>query len=502
MALALGGPLLLYSLQELKDGKHDVTPNPEKRDASFPAPVQPPSEATSIPSFVQSVQHPPLHSSPLFVTSIEWRAEPWKQLYYEYAVIYASTSVQAAPTIAIRVDRHGKLGLKVPWWHIRPIYFFANTKRTATSVLARPVGDPITDPITGTSIVKYTHWTHALPPSAPVLDLKRALERARNNACTALNHAIRPYVPHTLHMSDTQTRHARRWAESRGLQFVHVDIASTLADAMDIGMVRCALQTLCVRVLPSRALWRSVRKSTGVRNEYLRVVNDYQQELLHLIDSLDSEVRSKVALSWGINKTENQSCLFVQLLTGSLSNHAFVSPHTPAARLTDVASRLDPLAPIIPASGPARELCRLHADTLLARLPDKLWHAYAVSTPSVLPSKTYQTWRRIRNNSLFSLLLDIVIQWFIALMLFPQDGPEGLWVTCTVFYHVICVVWWAFREHNTWGKVWKVYEGGIIQGEDDTWDESGSLSSSWSRSKVSLLRNKWDSTYEIPLSVL
>ncbi|KAG9096116.1 hypothetical protein FS749_009106 [Ceratobasidium sp. UAMH 11750] len=385
MALALGGPLLLYSLQELKDGKHDVTSNPEKRDASFPAPVQPPSEATSIPSFVQSVQHPPLHSSPLFVTSIEWRAEPWKQLYYEYAVIYASTSVQAAPTIAIRVDRHGKLGLKVPWWHIRPIYFFANTKRTATSVLARPVGDPITDPITGTSIVKYTHWTHALPPSAPVLDLK---------------------------------------------------------------------------------------------------------------------LRSKVALSWGINKTENQSCLFVQLLTGSLSNYAFVSPHPPAARLTDVVSRLDPLAPIIPASGPARELCRLHADTLLARLPDKLWHAYTVSTPSVPPSKTYQTWRRIRNNSLFSLLLDTVIQWFIALMLFPQDGPEGLWVTCTVFYHVICVVWWAFREHNTWGKVWKVYEGGIIQGEDDTWDESGSLSSSWSRSKVSLLRNKWDSTYEIPLSVL
>ncbi|KAG9104567.1 hypothetical protein FRC06_001347 [Ceratobasidium sp. 370] len=503
MALALGDPLLLYSLQVLEDNKHDASSETEKRDASLSTCVQPlPSEATSIPSFVQSVQNPPLHSSPLFVTSIEWRAEPWKQLYYEYAVIHAAASVQAAPTIAIRVDRHGKLGLKVPWWHIRPIYFFANTKRTLTSVLARSTGDPITDPITGTSVVKYTHWTHALPPSAPVSDLKRALERARNNACTALNHALRPYVPHSLHMSDTQTRRARRWAESRGLQFVHVDIASALAEAMDTGMVRCALQTLWATVLPKRALWRSVRKSTGVRKEYLRVVNDYQQELLRLIDSLDSEFRSKIALSWGIDKSENPPTLFVQLLTGSLSNHTFTSPHAPIARLTDVASRLDTLVPIIPTSGSARELCRLHTDTLLARLPDKLWHAYTISTHSAPPSKTCQIWRRIRNDSLFSLSLDVAIQWFIALMLLPQDGPEGLWVTCTFVYHLICLLWWAFRERNAWGEIWKVYEGGVIQGGDETWDESDTLSSLWSQSKASFRSTKWDSTYEIPLNVL
>ncbi|KAG8748474.1 hypothetical protein FRC10_003607 [Ceratobasidium sp. 414] len=504
MALALGGPLLLYSLQALKDDKHDTSSDAENQGVSLSAPVQTlPSEATSIPSFVQSVQDPPRHSSPLFVTSVEWRAEPWKQLYYEYAVIYASASAQAAPTIAIRVDRHGKLGLKVPWWHIRPIYFFSNTnKRASTSVLARPIGDPITDPVTGTSVIKYTHWTHALPPSAPVSDLKRALERARNNACTALNHAVRPYVPNSLHMSDTQTRHARRWADSRGLQFVHVDIAGALADAMDTGMVRCALQTLWATVLPNRVLWRSVHKNTGVRREYLRVVNNYQQELLHLVDSLDSEARSKIALSWGIGRSETSSSLFVQLLTGSLSNHAFASPHAPIARLTDVASRLGTLAPIIPTPGPAQELCRLHADMLLARLPDKLWHAYTVSMHSVPPSKTCQTWRQIRNSSLFSLLLDITIQWFIALLLLPQDGPEGLWVVCTAMYHVIYALRWAFRERNAWGKIWKVYEGGVIQGGDEVWDESGTLSSLWSQSKASLRGTGRDSTYDISLDIL
>ncbi|KAG9104012.1 hypothetical protein FRC07_009872 [Ceratobasidium sp. 392] len=511
MALALGGPLLLYTLQALKDDKHDASLDAETRGTLPPTPTQPlPAEAVSVPSFVQTVQHPPLNSAPLFVTSVEWREEPWKRLWYEYAIVYASTSAQAAPTIAIRIDRrvfklHGKLGIKTPWWHVRPIHFFANTKRTATSVLARPVGDPITDPTTGTSVIKYTYWTHVLPPSAPIPELKRALERARNNACTALNHALRPYVPNSLHMSDQQTRQGRRWADSRGLHFVHADIANVLADAMDASMVSCMLQTLLAKVLPNRLLWRNVRKSVGIRKEYFCVVHDYQKELLRLIDSLvlDSEARSKVVLSWGIAETEKPPSLLTQLLAGILSNHIFISPHAPIARLTDVASRLETLVPIIPASGQARGLCALHAKTLLARLPDKLWHSYAVAAPSMPATKKYQAWNRFTKNGLFCFSLDVAIQWFIALLLLPQDGPEGLWITCTCLYHALGLLRWTFCKRKVWRKIWKVYEGSMIQNEDEALDGSGTLSSVWSQSKASLWSTKWDSSYiNIPMDLL
>ncbi|KAG8712760.1 hypothetical protein FRC09_019490 [Ceratobasidium sp. 395] len=508
MALALGGPLLLYTLQTLKDN-NDTPLDAENQGASPAAPSQPlPSEAVSIPSFVQTVQHPPSQSRPLYVTSIEWKYDLWRRRSYQYVVIYASSSVQAAPTIAIRVDRHGKLGIKVPWWHIRPPYFFANTKRTATSVLARPTGDPTTDPTNGTSIIKYTHWTHALPPSIPISDLKRSLERARNNACTALNHAVRPYITHGLHLSDQQIRHDRRWADSRGLQFVHTDVADAVADVMETSMVSCVMQTLWTKILPRRILWRSLRRNVGVGNEYFRVVQDYQQELLRLISScpgLDSEARSKVALSWGIDETKKSPSLLLQFLTGSLSNHAFISPHAPAARLSDVASRLESLVPIIPASGPGGKLCKFHSDTLVARLPDKLWHSYAVSPPSVPVSDACRIWCRFADTSTFSFLLDVIIQWFIALLLLPQDGPKGLWVTCTCLYHASWILRWRFQARKIWRKVWKLYEGSMIQSEDELiGDESGSLSSLWSQSKASLLSTKWDNrTFaEIPMVLL
>ncbi|KAG8709889.1 hypothetical protein FRC09_000411 [Ceratobasidium sp. 395] len=267
------------------------------------------------------------------------------------------------------------------------------------------------------------------------------------------------------------------------------------------------MQTLWAKILPSRILWRSLRKSVGIRKEYFRVVNDYQHELLRIVKSqpgLDPETRSKVALSWGIDETQKPPDLLIQFLSGSLSNHAFISPYTPAARLSDVASRLETLAPIIPASGSAGGLCNIHSDTLLARLPDKLWHSYAVASPAAPVSNASRIWYRFADTNTFSFLLDVAIQWFVALLLLPRDGPGGLWVTCTCLYHAMWILRWNFQTRKVWRKIWKVYEGSMVQMDDEALDESGSLSSLWSQSKASLLSTKWDNRTlaEIPMVLL
>ncbi|KAG9104011.1 hypothetical protein FRC07_009871, partial [Ceratobasidium sp. 392] len=169
MAIALDSPLLLYTLQTLKEGDQGVPPVEQKENGSFERILQVlPSEPVSIPAFVRSIQHPRPRAPPLYVTDIEWRAATSDELHHEYAVIRASTAPQTAPVVAVRVDRFGKLGTKLPWWKFRPARLRAGTVRDTTTVVAGPIGDDIADPSNDSSIIKYTHWTQELPPTAPV----------------------------------------------------------------------------------------------------------------------------------------------------------------------------------------------------------------------------------------------------------------------------------------------------------------------------------------------
>jgi hypothetical protein len=399
-------------------------------------------------------------------------------------------------------DRYGNLGVKERWWQ-RPTNLTANAPRTSTTVLAGVIGDDTADLAAGIPVTKYTHWTHALPSATLIPELKRALERARKDACTELNNAVRPYTSHDP-PSEKQTRHGRRWADSRGLQVVHVDIASTLAEAMDTGIIRCAIQGFCSKVLPSRVLWRSVQRNVHVREEYSRIVRTYRQELHRIIRSLsalDSEARTKIAVSWGIEENEKPSPLLVQLFDASLSKHAFVSPHAPVATLLDVASRLDMLAPLLPTSGPMTYMCGIYAQTLLARFPDELWHAYTTPVPPVPVSAILAAWRRARDSQLFWAAVDILGQWLLALALIPVEHVYGLWVLALPLIHVAIIWPWIMRERKAWRRIWKVYEGGIIQGRGETWDND--LSTLSSQSKASLLNTKWDGAHnEIALDML
>ncbi|KAG8709888.1 hypothetical protein FRC09_000410 [Ceratobasidium sp. 395] len=502
MAIALDSPLLLYTLQTLKEDGQDISPSEEKENTSILDVLQVlPSEPVSIAAFVHRVQHPPPHTPTLYVTSIEWRAATKDELYHEYAVIRASTTPQTASVIAIRVDRFGNLGIKLPWWKLRPACLSAGTFRDTTTIVAGPIGDDIADPSTGSSVIKYTHWTQELPSTAPISELRLVLERARNNACTALNHAIRPYILNGLHMSNKQTRHGRRWADSRGLRFVYADIAATVAEAMDIGTIRCAIQHFWVRVLPSRILWRSVQQNVRAREEYSGVVRDYRQELRRIVQSLsnlDPDARTKISRSWEIEEHENHSPLLIQLLNKSLSKHAFISPHSPLTTMADVASRLDTIVPLLPSSGPSVNMCLIHVRTLLARLPDDLWHAYTTPVPPVSVSTTRTLWHRARDSRTFWVVFEILVQWVVATALIPVQYVSELWVFVLPLIHAAIVIPWVLKERRAWRRIWKVYEGALIQSEDIEWESD--LNTLSSQSRVSLLSTKGNnSTSEIPL---
>jgi len=504
MTTVLGSPLLLYTLQTLKESDQDVPPSEEKADIPISHILQAlPSEPVSIPTFINSIQHLAPRAPLLYVTGIEWRAAPGKEMHHEYAVIHASTAPQTPPVVAVRVDRFGKLGTKLPWWKRRPVTLEPNTPRDSTTVIAGPIGDHVADPSTGSSVTKYTHWTQELPSSVSVPELRRVLERARNDACTALNHAVRPHVLN-LHMPTQQVRHGRRFADSRGLQFVHADIAGTVANAMDVGIIRCAVQHFWASVLPGRMLWQNVRRSVRIREEYSRVVRDYRQELRRIVQSLsslDSDVRAKISKSWGVEEGETHSPLLIQLLDRSLSKHAFISPHAPMATMLDVASRLDTIVPLLPPSGPSINMCSLHARTLLARFPDELWHAYTTPVPPTPASITRAMWHRARDSRMFWLAFEIVVQWIIAVALVPAHFVYEFWVFALPFMHAAFMMPWVMKERKAWQRIWKLYEGAIIQGDGVEWEND--LSTLSSQSKVSLLNTKGDgASGEIPLQAL
>ncbi|KAG9119185.1 hypothetical protein FRC07_005935 [Ceratobasidium sp. 392] len=294
-------------------------------------------------------------------------------------------------------------------------------------------------------------------------------------------------------MSGKQTRHGRRWADSRGLRFVHADVAATLADAMDIGIVRCTLQHFWARILPGRILWRSVQRSVRAREEYSYVVRDYRQELRRIIQSLsslDSGSRTKISKSWGVEEHETYSPILIQLLNQSLSQHAFISPHVPMATMVDVASRLKTIIPLLPSSGPSINMCSIYVRTLLARFPDDLWHAYTTLVPPVPVSATRVLWHRARDSRIFWVIFEIAVQWIVAVALIPVQYLAELWVFVLPFIHAAFVIPWVLKERKTWRRIWKVYEGAIIQDESIEWgNELNTLSS---QSQISLLNIKGD----------
>lgn len=374
--------------------------------------------------------------------------------------------------LPINISRFGKLcrGFRERWWHLSPYWLTANNLRASTTVLAGPIGDEIVEPTKGNSIVKYEYWTHTLPSIKPVIGLKRSLENARNDACIALNETIRPYVSNGLHLA--RPRPGRRWADARGLEFVHIDIANVLAEAMDTGIIRCMVQTLCVWALPPRLVWSSTLRGVQVRQEYAKVVENYRAQLRHIVASfpdIDSEARSKLEVSWGVKELHKTSPLLIQLLDESLSKHAFISPHAPIATLTGIASRLDTLYPLLPESGIARSICDLHARTILARLPDELWHGYATPAPPLPVSIPRATWRRAKDSPIFWVFFDIFIQWVVYFALIPVDGISGIWVVLIPVIDIWMRLPWYLKERKFWQKLWKVYDGGAVQGDGEAW---------------------------------
>ncbi|KAF8605133.1 hypothetical protein BDV93DRAFT_74124 [Ceratobasidium sp. AG-I] len=505
MSLALDGPLLLSTLNTLKT-KHSSSTNRDKsvsEDTTATSALGAfPSEPVSILAFIKIAQHPPPHSKPLVVTSIEWREAPSGEIYHAYAVIHASTSIQSEPIVAIRVDRYGNIGIREKWWKRRPSFLNAKNNRALTTVLAGSVDDAVVKPSAGVSVIKHTHWTHSLPSTAPIPELKHALERARKDACTALNHALRPYVPHNMHPSTM--RHGQRWANSRGLELVHNDVAGMLAAAMDTNIIQCAVEGWWAWVLPMRIPLRSVRRKVQAREEYSHVVNTYHTELLRIIRShstLNPDARSAIATSWGVPEHPNTQTLLVRLLNHSLSNHAFVSPHAPVATLSDVVSRLGTLISLLPISGPTTRICELYTRTLAARLPDELWHAYAPSISHAPISTTRATWHRARDSRMFWVCVNILMQWIIGIALLPVNGFSELWVLVLPLMHAIFGIPWILKERKFWRRIWKVYEGGLVQGENETWHRDQDDASS--QRAMSFQSGKWgNSVKDIPLDVL
>ncbi|QRV76239.1 pre-mRNA-splicing factor SPP [Ceratobasidium sp. AG-Ba] len=172
MTLALDTLLLLYTLQTLKENDGDqCSSSVDKNDKSTPVSSilrALPTEPVSIPALVNAIHHPPPNTPPLYVTSIEWRAAPKDELHHEYVVMHVSTAPQTSPIVSVRVDRYGSLGVKVPWWR-RPARLSPGTKRASTTAVAGSIDDNIADPPSGTSVIRYRHWTQEIPAEMPAI---------------------------------------------------------------------------------------------------------------------------------------------------------------------------------------------------------------------------------------------------------------------------------------------------------------------------------------------
>ncbi|CAE6539878.1 unnamed protein product [Rhizoctonia solani] len=512
MSISLDGSLVLYSLQTLKD-EGDSSPEvshskpvTHASDESLLDSLQDLcSESTSFPAFIATANKLAAQSN--YVTSVEWRGAPHQRMHHEYVVLYVSSSPQAPPCIAIRLDRFGKLGIRERWWQRNPWNLTPNNIRASTTVLAGPIGHSVADPAKGEHLRKYQYWKHVLPSTEPIPHLEQSLECARKDTCTIINEALRRYESNGLYLRNA--KHGRRWAESRGLDYLHADIANVLAEAMDTGILRCMLQSFWVWLAPPQLVFFRVLRDAQVRQEYARIVEDYRTRLRRIIDScseLDSEARARLRISWGVEELPAPSPLIVQLLDHSLSTQVCVCPYATIATLSDVASRLDTICSHMPESGASTFMCRLYTRTLMARFSDELWHGYTVSRlPVPVPvSQLRATWRRAKDSETFWALFDITVQWLIFLVLLPVDGISGIWVLIIPVFHVWMILPWSIKERVFWRRLWKVCDGSPVQAEGEVWcrdEESASLSSTKSlyNSRTSKVLSR---TAEIGLEVL
>ncbi|CAE6424943.1 unnamed protein product [Rhizoctonia solani] len=477
MSISLESSLVLYTLQTLKDegnSSHEVSSSKAitiRNDDSLLDSLQVIcSEAVSFPAFIATANRLARQSN--YVTGVEWRAAS-----HEYIVLYVSSSPQSAPCAAIRLDRFGKLGIQERWWNRSPWSLTPNNSRAATTVLGGPVRHVVADPSKDERLQKYEYWTHALPSTEPISDLKRSLENARKNVCTVINEGLRRYESNGLYLHNAKL--GRRWADSRGLEYVHADIANVLAEAMDTGILRCMLQSFCVRFFPPWLVLSSARKNVKVRKEYAQIIEDYRTRIWNIIDScpgLDSEARARLQTSWGVEELPESPPLLIQLLNRSLSNQVIISPYAPIATLSDFASRLDTLCSLVPESGPTTFMCRLYARTLVGRFPDELWHGYTTSTPPVPVSLIRATWKRAKDSEIFWVFFDIVIQWLVFLALLPVDGVSGAWVLVVPFIHAWIQLPLRIKEQRFWRRFWRVYDGSPVQVEGESWHRDDNLS--------------------------
>ncbi|CAE7212666.1 unnamed protein product [Rhizoctonia solani] len=507
MSIFLDGPLVLYSLQTLKD--EDDPP----LGASSSKSVSPDdllldslqnlcSESTSFSTFIATANK--LTTKSNYVTRVEWRSAPHQRMHHEYVALYVSSSPQAPPCIVIRLDRFGKLGIRERWWQRNPWNLTPNNTRASTTVLAGPIGHKVADPSKGDRFRQYQHWTHSLSSTEPILHLKQSLESARKDTCTVINEGLRRYESNGLYLGNK--KHGRRWADSRGLDYIHADIANVLAEAMDTGIFRCMVQSFWTWLVPPRLVLSRVLRDVQVRGEYARIVQDYRTRLRCIIDScseLDSEARARLRTSWGVEELPTPSPLLVQLLDHSLSTQVFVSPHAPIATLSDVASRLDIICSLMPESGASTFMCRLYAQTLMARLPDELWHGYTISMPSAPVSRLRATWRRARDSETFWAFFDTILQWLIFLALLPVEGISGIWVLTVPIIHVWLQLPWKIKERAFWRRLWRIFDGSPIQAEGEVWHRDEE-SNSWGSTKIhhSGAANVLPETTEIGLEVL
>ncbi|GAB1518952.1 hypothetical protein RhiTH_002017 [Rhizoctonia solani] len=475
MSISLDNSLVLYTLQTLKDEvdsplevSSSKTVRPGDDDSLLESLQELSSKAVSFSTFITTANRLTAQSN--YVTSIEWRAAPQNCAGHEYVVLYVSSSPRVPPCLAIRLDRYGKLGIRGRWWNRTPWSLKPNDTRAATTVLAGPVGHEVADPSKGECFQKYQYWTHALPSTELISDLKRSLENARRDTCTVVNESLRRYESNGLYLPNAKI--GRRWADSRGLEYVHADIANVLAEAMDTGILRCMLQSFCVRFSPSWLVPFVPHKNVQVRQEYGRIIEDYRTRLWNIIDScpgLDSEARARLRTSWGVKEPPVPPSILIQLLNRSLSDQALISPYMPIATLSDVASRLDTICSVMPESGATTFMCRLYARTLVGRFPDELWHGYTTSTPPTPVSLMRATWKRAKDSEIFWVFFDIIVQWLIFLFLIPVEGVSGAWVLVLPFIHAWIQIPLWIKERKFWRRLWRVYDGSPVQAEGEPW---------------------------------
>ncbi|CEL57745.1 hypothetical protein RSOLAG1IB_02489 [Rhizoctonia solani AG-1 IB] len=478
MSISLDSSLVLYTLQTLKDdgdssrgAYHEASPSP--KDESLLESLRGLClGAVSFPALSAIANRLATQSN--YVTGIEWRA---RATGHEYVVLYVSSSPQSPPCAVIRLDRFGKLGIRERWWNRSPWKLTPNNARAATTVLAGPVGHDVVDPSKGDRLQKYQYWSHALPSTELVPNLKRSLENARKNVCTVVNEELRRYESNGLYLHNAKL--GRRWADSRGLEYVHADIAYVLAEAMDTGILRCMLQSFCVRLFSPRLVFSSVHKNVQIRQEYARIIEGYRVRLRNIIDScpeLDFETRARLRISWGVEELSESSPLLVQLLNRSLSNQVLVSPYAPIATLSDFASRLDTLYSLMPESGATTLMCRLYARALVGRFPDELWHGYTTPAPPTPVGLMHATWKRAKDSEIFWVFFDIVAQWLIFLALLPVEGISGVWVLVLPFIHAWIQLPLYTKERKFWRRLWGVYDGSPVQTEGEPWHRDDNLS--------------------------